>query len=99
MRRRPCTATCLVAYNSLMSNLVDVIVVGAGHAGSEAAVMAARLGAKTLLLSANLDTIRQMSCTPAIAGGPERPVRAPSAPPRAASTPTTSPPPPPSHTP
>src|SRR5260370_17726011 len=62
------TATCLVAYNSLMSNLVEVIVVGAGHAGSEAAVMAARLGAKTLLLTANLDTIGQMSCNPAIAG-------------------------------
>jgi len=51
-----------------MSNLVDVIVVGAGHAGSEAAVMAARLGAKTVLLTSNLDTIGQMSCNPAIGG-------------------------------
>src|SRR5260370_5901969 len=51
-----------------MSNLVDVIVDGAGQAGSEAAVMAARLGAKTLLLTANLDTIGQLSCNPAIGG-------------------------------
>src|SRR5207244_13184009 len=46
----------------------DVIVVGAGHAGSEAAVMAARLGAQVLLLTSNLDTIGQMSCNPAIGG-------------------------------
>jgi len=46
----------------------DVIVVGAGHAGSEAAVMAARLGARVLLLTSNLDTIGQLSCNPAIGG-------------------------------
>jgi tRNA uridine 5-carboxymethylaminomethyl modification enzyme len=46
----------------------DIVVVGAGHAGTEAAAAAARMGAKVVLLTGSLDTVGQMSCNPAIGG-------------------------------
>ena len=48
--------------------LFDILVVGAGHAGCEAAHACAHMGLKTLLLTMNLDTIGKMSCNPAIGG-------------------------------
>lgn len=52
----------------MINEIYDVIVVGAGHAGSEAAAAAANLGSKTLLITMNMQTIGQMSCNPAMGG-------------------------------
>ncbi|MBU0744398.1 MAG: FAD-dependent oxidoreductase, partial [Gammaproteobacteria bacterium] len=49
-----------------MQNNFDIIVIGGGHAGIEAAHACARMGAKTLLLTHNIDTIGEMSCNPSV---------------------------------
>jgi len=55
-------------HSTMFNELYDVIVVGAGHAGSEAAAAAANMGSKTLLVTMNLQNIAQMSCNPAMGG-------------------------------
>ncbi|MEN2839590.1 tRNA uridine 5-carboxymethylaminomethyl modification enzyme MnmG [Mannheimia haemolytica] len=52
----------------IYNQIYDVIVVGGGHAGTEAALAPARMGLKTLILTHNVDTLGQMSCNPAIGG-------------------------------
>src|SRR6186997_690372 len=55
-------------YLCRMFNKYDIIVVGAGHAGCEAAAAAANMGSKVLLVTMNMQTIAQMSCNPAMGG-------------------------------
>src|SRR5512144_2642913 len=52
----------------MMANFYDVVVVGAGHAGCEAARACARMGLRTAMVTMNLDLIAQMSCNPAVGG-------------------------------
>jgi tRNA uridine 5-carboxymethylaminomethyl modification enzyme len=59
---------CFIIRRMFYTDSFDVIVIGGGHAGTEAALAAARMGVKTLLLTHNIETLGQMSCNPAIGG-------------------------------
>src|SRR5258708_3671527 len=68
MLRKAFSKTCKISKVPPYSEQFDVVVVGAGHAGCEAAMAAARMGLKTALFTLNADLIAQMSCNPAVGG-------------------------------
>ncbi len=57
--------------NNVLTEIYDVVVIGAGHAGCEAAAAAARLGSHTLLITLDMNKIAQMSCNPAVGALPK----------------------------
>jgi tRNA uridine 5-carboxymethylaminomethyl modification enzyme len=68
MRSLPRSLHCLLRSYSTAPAPYDVLIIGAGHAGCEAATASSRSGARTLLLTSNLTTIGELSCNPSIGG-------------------------------